>query len=51
MYCWGLPLGCLLLVLALSAATFYSRHHGLRSTEQTNPPNPFHAVIGKRRGH
>jgi iron complex outermembrane receptor protein len=31
--------------LALSVATFYSRYHGLRSLEQTNPP-PSPLVIG-----
>ncbi len=29
----------------LSLATFYSRYHGLRSIEQTNPPNPTPLVI------
>src|SRR6266853_1016861 len=32
--------------VALSAATFYSRYHGLRSIEQVNPPNPVPLVIG-----
>src|SRR5438876_4026130 len=32
--------------LALSVATFYSRYHGLRSLEQTNPPAPTPIVIG-----
>jgi len=31
--------------LALSLATFYSRYHGLRSLEQTNPPQPTPLVI------
>jgi len=31
--------------LALSAATFYSRYHGLRSLEQVNPPAPVPLVI------
>jgi iron complex outermembrane receptor protein len=31
--------------LALSLATFYSRYHGLRSIEQTNPPQPTPVVI------
>lgn len=30
----------------LSLATFYSRYHGLRSLEQTNPPQPTPIVIG-----
>jgi iron complex outermembrane recepter protein len=30
---------------ALSAATFYSRYHGLRSLEQVNPPAPSPIVI------
>ena len=34
--------------LALSVATFYSRYHGLRSLEQTNPPAPTPIVIGNR---
>jgi iron complex outermembrane receptor protein len=32
--------------LALSVATFYSRYHGLRSLEQTNPPAATPIVIG-----
>jgi len=32
--------------LALSVATFYSRYHGLRSLEQTNPPAATPLVIG-----
>jgi iron complex outermembrane receptor protein len=32
--------------LALSAATFYSRYHGLRSLEQLNPPAADTIVIG-----
>jgi iron complex outermembrane receptor protein len=32
--------------LALSLATFYTRYHGLRSLEQTNPPQPAPRVIG-----
>jgi iron complex outermembrane receptor protein len=32
--------------LAASLATFYSRYHGLRSLEQTNPPAAFPVVIG-----
>jgi len=32
--------------LGLSAATFYSRYHGLRSLEQVNPPAPLPLVIG-----
>ena len=31
--------------LLLSLATFYSHYHGLRSIEQTNPPNPTPLVI------
>ena len=31
---------------ALSVATFYSRYHGLRSLEQTNPPAASPVVIG-----
>ena len=31
--------------LVLSFATFYNRYHGLRSLEQTNPPNPTPLVI------
>jgi len=31
--------------LALSLATFYTRYHGLRSLEQTNPPQPTPLVI------
>ncbi|HKW41965.1 MAG TPA: TonB-dependent receptor [Gemmatimonadales bacterium] len=32
--------------LALSVATFYNRYYGLRSLEQTNPPQPLPLVIG-----
>ncbi len=31
--------------LVLALATFYNRYHGLRSLEQTNPPNPTPLVI------
>src|SRR2546425_727732 len=34
--------------LALSVATFYSRYHGLRSLEQTNPPAATPIAIGNR---
>ena len=32
--------------IALAVATFYNRYYGLRSLEQTNPPQPLPIVIG-----